>query len=310
MKQIFIDVTTKNCMFTSIESQGSFLFHRFGKRDITEEHLNITKLLEYINKTNPDQIILESVFGDPLEYKHIKKLCIFCKENNIQVICVTNGFSDNFNLLDSLDVYYLFKLYAFTDTAHLFYPENDFNKLLSNLKYCNKLQYNVYKENLKDVNNVYEYSDKIEVEFVHGPLVHVNINHIITQNGKWLYDIYGLQEFNINDYTYKTLSGLPNDFTPEQTMVGYHLLKNYVKPPLGESIESANVYKIDYNNDFPSQTSISVKGHIFDSIEDRNIITNTYLNDWTIEDFDSNNQYQKSILAILSNFAYGEKESI
>ena len=310
MKQIFIDVTTKNCMFTSIEPQGSFLFHRFGKRNITEEHLDINKLLQYIDKKKPEQIILESVFGDPLEYKHIKKLCAFCEENSIQVICITNGFSDNFSKLDSFNIYYLFKLYAFTDTAYLFYPENDFKKLLSNLKYCNKIQYNVFKENLKDVKYVYEYSDKIDVEFTQGPLVHVNMNHIMTENGTWLYDIYGLNEFDIKDYTFKILSALPTDFTPNQTMIGYHLLKNYVKPPLGESIETASVYKIDYNNDFPIQTSISVKGHIFDSIEDRNIITNTYLDDWTLESFESNNQYQKSILAILSNFANGVKESI
>ena len=81
--------------------------NNFEEDDSFFSEENISKLLEYINKINPDQIILESVFGDPLEYKHIKKLCIFCKENNIQVISVTNGFSDNFNLLDGLDVYYL-----------------------------------------------------------------------------------------------------------------------------------------------------------------------------------------------------------
>ena len=91
MKQIFIDPTSKNCLFTSIEPQGSFLFHRFGKRNIPEEHLDISKLKKYLDKVSPNQIILESVFGDPLEYTHIEELLSYCK-NKIQVVCITNGF--------------------------------------------------------------------------------------------------------------------------------------------------------------------------------------------------------------------------
>ena len=309
MKQIFIDPTSKNCLFTSIEPQGSFLFHRFGKRNIPEEHLDISKLKKYLDKVNPDQIILESVFGDPLEYTHIEELLSYCK-NKIQVVCITNGFSENFSKLDSFDIYFLFKLYAFKNTSHIFYPEKNFEKLLSNLKYCNKIQYNVFKENLKDISDVYNYSDKIEVEFVKGPLVHVNINHIITEQGKWLYDVYGLNDYDIDDYSYKTLSKLPKEHEPIQSMEGYHLLKNYVRPPEGESILGATVYKMDSVNNFEKQTSISYKGHLFNSVQDRNIITNTYITDWNIQSFKTEDQYQKSIVSILSNFANSDKLSI
>ncbi len=309
MKQIFIDPTSKNCLFTSIEPQGSFLFHRFGKRDIPEEHLDISKLKKYLDKENPEQIILESVFGDPLEYIHIEELLSYCKDK-IQVVCITNGFSDNFSKLDSFNIYYLFKLYAFTDTSHIFYPEKNFEKLLSNLKYCNKIQYNVFKENLKDVSNVYNYSDKIEVEFTKGPLVHVNINHIITEQGEWLYDVCGLNDYDIEDYSYEILSKLPNEHTPVQSMEGYHLLKNYVKPPEGESILNATVYKMDSVNDFEKQTSISYKGHLFNSVQDRNIITNTYITDWDLKSFKTEESYDNSIVSILSNFANSNKLSI
>lgn len=309
MKQVFIDPTSKNCMFTSLEPQGSFLFHRFGKRDIPEEHIDLSNLINYLETYNPDQIILESVFGDPLEYIHIEELLLFCKDK-IQVVCITNGFSDNFSKLDMFDIYYIFKVYSFTDTSHIFYPENNFEKLLSNLKYCNKVQYNVYKENLVDVSNIYNYSDKIDVEFVKGPLVHVNINHIITEQGKWLYDVCGLNEYNIEDYSYETLSKLPKNHIPIQSMEGYHLLKNYVKPPYGESILNATVYKMDSINDYKKQTSISFKGHLFDSVEERNIITNTYITDWHIKSFKTDEPYQKSIISIISNFANSKKLSI
>ena len=310
MKQIFIDPTSKNCMFSSLEPQGSFLFHRFGKRNIPEEHIDISKLTSYLDLFCPNQIVLESVFGDPLEYKYLQKLCNYCDTNKIEIICITNGFSKNFNKIKFKNIYFIFKIYAFTDTCKYFYPEIDFDLLLKNLKYCNKIQFNVFRENLKDVKNVLQNDKNIEVEFIPGPLEHLNMNHIMTESGKWLHDVYGLYDFNIKSFTYNNLSKLPTEFVPQQTMEGYHLLKNYVKPPVGESILNTDMFKVDFDNKFKKQTSISFKGHIFDSVEDRNIITNTYIPDWTLNSFKSEDQYQKSILGILSKFSNSSKELI
>ena len=310
MKQIFVDPTSKNCMFSSLEPQGSFLFHRFGKREIPQEHLDISKLKNFLKSHKPQQIILESVFGDPLEYKHIVELADYCKDKSIQIICITNGFSDNFLKLKEYNFYFIFKIYAFTETHKYFYPEENFNKLIDNLVYCNKIQYNIYRENLKDLENVNNFSKKLEVEFVRGPLVHLNINHIISSKGKWICDVYGLHDFDVNDYNYESLLELPNNFTPQQTMEGYHLLKNYVKPPFGTSIENAVIYKANVENNLAKQKSISYKGHIFDSVEERNIITNTYIPDWDITLLNTDDNYQKSIVGMLSKFSNGKKESI
>ena len=70
------------------------------------------------------------------------------------------------------------------------------------------------------------------------------------------------------------------------------------------------MFKVEFDNKFKKQTSISFKGHIFDSVEDRNIITNTYIPDWTLNSFKSEDQYQKSILGILSKFSNSSKELI
>ena len=125
-----------------------------------------------------------------------------------------------------------------------------------------------------------------------------------------MYDVCGLNDYNIEDYSYEILSKLPNEHTPIQSMEGYHLLKNYVKPPEGESILNATVYKMDSVNDFEKQTSISYKGHLFNSVQDRNIITNTYITDWDLKLFKTEDSYQNSIVSILSNFANSNKLSI
>ncbi len=308
MKQIFVDPTSKNCMFSSLEPQGSFLFHRFGKRDISEEHIDLNLLLNYITSNNIQQVILESVFGDPYEYSNIKEFFIYCQNQNINVICITNGCSENLKISEKFNVYNIFKLYGFTETFDSICPGNNFKSLLDNLKFCNKIQYNLYKQNLIDLDNLKNLD--LEIEFKEGPLVHTNINHIFSEDGVWHYDINGLNEYDITNLNYQELSKLPKDSVFVQSMEGYHLLKVYTKSPEGTDILNSNVYKIDLDQKLPKQVSISYKGHIFDSIEERNIITNTYLNDWKIDMFNTYFDYDKFVVSVMSKFANSDKLSI
>ena len=58
---------------------------------------------------------------------------------------------------------------------------------------------------------------------------------------------------------------------------------------------------MDSVNDFEKQTSISYKGHLFNSVQDRNIITNTYITDWDLKLFKTEDSYQNSIVSIQSS---------
>ena len=308
MKQIFVDPTSKNCMFSSLESQGSFLFHRFGKREIPVQHLDIDLITNYLKSNNIEQVILESVFGDPYEYSNIEDFLIFCKEQKINVVCISNGCSQNLKLSEKFNIYNIFKLYGFTETFNNICPGNNLNLLTDNLKFCNKIQYNVYKQNLIDIDNLENLG--IEIEYKEGPLVHTNINHIFSEEGKWYYDINGLKEYDVAKLSYQELSKLPKDSTFIQSMDGYHLLKNYTKTPNGTDILNSNIYKIDLTKKLHKQISVSYKGHIFDSIEERNIITNTYLNDWKLDMFNTTFDYDKFVVSIMSKFANRDKISI
>ena len=93
-------------------------------------------------------------------------------------------------------------------------------------------------------------------------------------------------------------------------MEGYHLLKVYTKTPEGTDILNSNIYKIKLTKKLPEQISISYKGHIFDSIEERNIVTNTYLNDWKLDMFNTAFDYDKFVVSIMSKFANSDKLSI
>ena len=309
MKQIFIDITSKNCMFNSVEPQGSFLFHRFGKRAIPEEHIDIKLLQAYLDKEKPEQIVLESVFGDPLEYKHLTMLLDYCKSNNIGIVCICNGYSNNFDLTKGHDIYFMFKVYGSTESFDTFLPDHNINRLINNLSYCNKIQYHLYEQNLCDVENIYNTGK--EIEFVRGPLVHFNINHIITSNGTWLHDINGLNNLDIDDLSYENLLQYKDTkIVTNQTMNGYHLLKNYVIPIEGQSILDTTVYHLESKTKYKEQVSISYKGHVFKSIEERNIVTNAYIPDWKVEEFSNRDQYYTTLLSVLSEFANNKQLTI
>ena len=66
-------------------------------------------------------------------------------------MCVTNGVSDNIKILQDYNAFIMFKLYGFTNTFNIVTPDINFKKILYNLKYCDKIQYHVYQENLSDI---------------------------------------------------------------------------------------------------------------------------------------------------------------
>ena len=280
MKKVFIDLTSKNNSFISFDNQGSFIDHRFGKRAIPEEHLDFNKITNFLLAENPNQIILESVFGDPLEYYKIEEFINFCDGNNIQIICVTNGVSDKIHLLKKCNSYCIFKLYGFEKTISIVTPDIKFESIQKNLKYCNKIHYYVYKENLSDISAVQENEYNIEVEYFPGPTVGHDINHVMSIDGKWYHDVHSL-DIDESNYNYNSLKDLDvKDTGIVKTVVGYHLLKTFLRPIQGKSLLETSLPKQNLSEHKFNELSVCYKGFIHNSVPDRNFVTNTYIPDW------------------------------
>jgi len=309
MKNLFIDPTSKNNLFNSLEAQGSFIFHRFGKRPISEEHLDIFKLKNYIKYQQIDQIILESIFGDPLEYAYLEDLLSFCKKNKIKVIIITNGYSNKFEIYKKFDVTFIFNLYGYVETFNKFFPDCDFDMLQKNLEFSNKIRFNLYKENIGDALKLLDtYQD---VEIVQGVCTNRNLNHIISIDGIWLYDVHGVKDLNLQDFSFDELSKY-KDYTFDfiKSVEGYHLLKCFTQTIKGVSILDTNTINIKYQEQKDEFEYISYKGHIFKSFNERNIITNFYIDDWDIKLLDSANQEQHFMIGVLGKFSNNPKVTI
>ena len=324
MENIFIDLTSKNNQYVCVESQGSWLFHRFGKRKIDNEELNFSVLKKYLKKESPKQITLYSILGDPMEYSRILDLLHFCKRSDIVVNINTNGFSKKIEKTLGHNIEFCFKIYGYKDTLDIIIPDVD-NNLYKNLdldfKCRPRIQYMLYQHNLHDVINVIELCEKkgIALELHPGVCVYNDLNHIITQEGKWLYDIKGIdeQEFNCLYTSYTDFTDLKEIFKEYkkdnvnliQSNEGYHLLKNYVKDT-GLSINEVLLPNINCTEEYNHQECISYKGHLFNSIEKMTIVSNSYVPDWLPDKFDTLNPYQSNIFNILCEFANSDKDTI
>jgi hypothetical protein len=328
MDNIFIDLTSKNNQYVCVESQGSWLFHRFGKRLFNNEELNFDLLKKYLKKTSPKQITLYSILGDPMEYSRILDLLLFCRRSDIVVNINTNGFSNKIEKTLAHNIEFCFKIYGYKDTIGLTIPDYSnilFKNLQLDFKVRPRIQYMLYKHNLSDVKYVIDICEKnnYTLEIHPGVCVYNNLNHIITEEGEWLYDIHGVEEYNLDCFykpfnEFKELKEIfskfeQEDFNFTKTNEGWHLLKNYVNDK-GISILDTSLPDIKSQESFNNLTCISYKGHIFNSIEEMTAVTNAYIPDWTPDKFNHRIRYKdvyvQNIYNILCEFVNGKKDTI
>ena len=328
MDNIFIDLTSKNNQYICVEEQGSWLFHRFGKRKIDNEELDFEVLKKYLKKESPKQITLYSILGDPMEYSRILDLLHFCRKSDIVVNINTNGFSKKIKKTLAHKIEFCFRIYGYKDSLDVIIPNvNDtlYKNLKLDFKVKPRIQYMLYEYNLCDVKNIIDLCEKnnYTLEIHPGVCVYNNLNHIIDREGNWLYDIKGVEEYNFNcfykPYTeFEELKQIFNsyeqiDYELVKSNEGWHLLKNYIKDT-GVSILDAVLPDIGQKKTYNKLPCISFKGHTFDSIEEMSAITNAYIPDWTPEQFGKRirygDEYHTNIYSILCAFSHSKKQTI
>ena len=324
MENIFLDLTSKNNQYICIESQGSWLFDRFGKRLFKEEELDFDLLKQYIKKQSPKQITLYSILGDPMEYSRILDLLHFCRRSDIVVNINTNGFSKKIEKTLAHNIEFCFKIYGYKDTLDIIIPDADkslYKNLDLDFKCKPRIQYMLYQHNLHDVINVIDLCESkgFALELHPGVCVYNDLNHIITQEGEWLYDIKGIneQDFTCLYTSYTDFTELKeifkkykkDNFNLIQSNEGYHLLKNYIKDT-GLSINEVLLPNVNCTEEYNYQDCISYKGHLFNSIEKMTIVSNSYVPDWLPDKFDTLNPYQRNIFNVLCEFANSDKKTI
>jgi len=302
--EIHIDLTTIDSEFNSLSNQGQWLYHRFGKRNIPDYHLNISTLKNFLYSNKLQTIVLTGIFGDPLSYKDFDNLINFCNQNKINVVCTTHGMNDKVvEYSDKLSYY--FQIHGFNDSLGKVY-KNDF-KAIENIKKCKGnhfLEFSLYDHNLYDVPALIDFCEEnnINLKLKKGIKQYDDIGHIINKNGEWQFDIFMTQYCKYTDeYLDKNQYDVVKEYyskfkkieTFSKSVYGYHLLKNYVK-----AYQNFNDEKSTYTEKLKQDSRgliLGFTGHVFYNLEMYNIFANSLVNDWQRENFDLSNPYDKSV---------------
>jgi hypothetical protein len=292
LEKIKIDLTTQSKVFNPVSSAGTWIHHRFGRRKFTES-LDLNVLINFLDKlTDLKTVELESYFGDSLCYSGIVDLLTYLKSRNLTVSCTTYGMfnSEVLNSVNQNQVYVTFNVCGLGTLCGSVFLNAVWDTVYNNIQECNNagINFHTYKHNQHQANQLNLFSTKT-VNIVQGILVNEDHSNIINDQGVWLYDVHR------NNHVGNTLV---------KTVSGWNILKNYVKPESGSSIESVDIsslpgYDLPLTSNYESV--VTVKGHVIKGPEYAYILSNAYCADWNYKKLNAQNKYDRHIIAVLKN---------
>lgn len=304
--KLTVDLTTANTVFYPLGPQGQWICHRFGRRNYPDAELDCDAVISALNSVGVTDLVLSSVYGDPLCYSQIDCLLEYLCDNNIKTHIhsyLNQRCASTIQLLNTLDAHVIVTvsgIHQLADTVHL---NADWGNISHNLQQltCKKTMiFHMYQHNLSQIPEVEHFCKQhdISLTLLPGPCLSTNFSSIINQQGKWLYDVYAAH--SPQDTQNSQLS---------QSMEGYHALKKYRATPAGKSIlDQPMIFKTGYNPvQQDNQVSVAVTGHVFKNVEHMQAFTNALCPDWRITKSDvvlnndgGRDQYMFELSALLN----------
>lgn len=307
-----VDLTSNNKVFNCLSPQGSWIFHRFGKREYPLIDIDISKIKNLIESNKITTVNFYSIFGDTLAHPDFEDIFNFCKEKTIPIQITTNGFYNN--ILNAEHSSYRVKLYGFTKTINDILFDEDIDTLKENLLQMKNLtiEYHCYKHNLIDLPELLQFckENNINILCVPGVCIHDDINHVIDVAGNWIHDINGIQKMDL-DYLYSEITEFDkaieyfkefNAIELNKSVIGYHVIKLAVGKLEGEGILDTNLLDFKKGEIVDEGLHITVTGHILNNFKQFVNVSSAIPNDWKFENFSLKDDFQSDLVADLSNF--------
>ena len=292
---MILDVTTHSSVYNTVGPQAQWYAHRWGKRDYPELHLDPAKI-------PPNNLYhLACFYGDTAEWKYLDDF--LCKTVATIFIDSYGMFkSSTLELLQQCNIGFIKIPVDGWDTAmgkvHLGQDIESVKHsayLLANKNV--QLEYHLYQHNQEDVFEFKKFckENNIPHTIVPGILNDDGISCIISENSKWLYDVYPA----VDNSKHIALN---------KTTLGAQRLKTYIKAPQGRSIlhkpNIPNLSMIDIPEDLKqryapsSETFIASSGHCFNNVELGQMFCMLMCSDWQFSVLDIKNMddYKLSIV--------------
>lgn len=278
---ITIDITSRNTIFNPLSGQGSWIQHRFGRRNYPIFDLDLDTISAIFDEHK--QVFVRSVFGDPLCHPDINKILELANEKSINLILFTYINISDRQILDNL----------IKHNISVFVPVDGFctygktlldscgATVFDNLQILGAratVEYHLYSYNINEIDLIKDYcaENGCNLKFQAGKGFGLPVTSIINSAGDWLYDVVPLMS------EYSTVS---DNRLVEKTVEGYRSLLDYAKPIQGKSIlEKPLISKQlqteeKFSVDMPA---VSITGHLFESTEEMFAFSNALCTDWQI----------------------------
>jgi hypothetical protein len=281
LMKVQLDPTTASVIFNPLKSQGQWLGHRFGKRNYPKNEICIQSLMNALRAIPQCDLTLSSVYGDPLCYTHCDTLLEYAVSECSSVTVnsyLSNPLSDStLKLLNSKQVSVVVELDGAEASCGLVHLGADWKAIKHNLDQLHSatVVFRMYKHNVNHITDLENYCQQRNFIFILQPGISVARDHssVISQAGKWLYDVFAATQ--------------RDQYDPQlaQTVEGYHALKKYRMVTAGRNILQKPiipVFQSSTSSPDNQTVSISATGHVFENTHLMEIFSNALCNDWVI----------------------------
>jgi hypothetical protein len=298
---VHIDLTTSNTVYNPFSAQGSWIQHRFGKRDYPDTELNLARVINYLSQID-DQVFLISSFGDSLCYSGISDLLKLNK--NFIIHSYANIKDDKlFNLLGESTSTAVIKLSGIDQLADKVYLNSKWDTIKNNISILKSkclIEFELFDHNAYQVEALLELCDKFNIKLKIVPGTSLNgvvlsgpkrgFSSVIDENKNWLYDVISLNSPFPDDFLsaadmLKFNINAPDASRLVQTTEGYQTLRTFVKGSKGKTILSHPLtFKVkNEKSQRPLKGfSLSVTGHVLPSESITKCFSNMLCTDWKV----------------------------
>jgi hypothetical protein len=314
---VTFDLTTNNTVFNPLSAQGSWIQHRFGKRNYPDAELPIEKLLEVIAETQASEYFLESDYGDALCYSHIDKLLDSDAAFIIRSYCNINN-DALFHKIKEKNCTVAVNIAGIDEYVNSVFLHSDWNVISKNLMTlgsCAYITFLLYEHNQHQLKSLvdfcYKYGNNLQV--IPGVALHQGYSSIIDEQGNWLYDVVssstvitdsfisGDDLVLLSEEADKLVSQCAN---VSQSLFCYSTLRTFVKEQKGRSILNhpivPNFESFQIEKPF-SEIAITVTGHVLPSKALAKTFSHTLCDDWKLDRNDFVDSYRAEIIKQLNS---------
>jgi hypothetical protein len=314
---VTFDLTTNNTVFNPLSAQGSWVQHRFGKRNYPETELPVEKLLEVIAETKASKYFLESAYGDALCYSHINELLDADADFVIRSYCNINN-DALFHKIKEKNCIVAVNISGIDEFDSSVFLHSDWNVISKNLitlGSCAYITFWLYEHNQHQLKTLvdfcYKYGNNLQV--MPGVALHQGYSSIIDEQGSWLYDVVSTSTVITDSFisgddlillSEKADKLVSQNAKVSQSLFCYSTLRTFVKEQKGRSILNypivPNFEPFQVEKPF-AEIAITVTGHVFPNKALADTFSHTLCDDWKFDRNDFADSYRAEIIKQLNS---------